>query len=99
MEALTYRQEGDYLIPNLAVPEEPPVVLGKYALLRKTYLKNHNKILFVNLLTAGTLNIHLMEIEQTANERMELLTKQMATAQGLTESLKASDQMKWGILS
>ena len=95
MEALTYRTEGDYLIPNLTVPEEPPVVLGKYALLRKKYLKQHCRALYLNFLTAGTLNQHLTEIEQTANERMELITRQMAVEQGVTEELKASDQMKW----
>ena len=94
-EDLTYRTEGDYRVPNLAVPEEGPVVLGKYALLRKQHLKQHNRILFVNLLTAGTLNQHLMEIERTANERIELMTAQMAEAQGVDEKLKASDQMRW----
>ena len=92
---LTYRMEGDYRVPNLAVPEEGQVVLGKYALLRKSYLKQHRRILFVNLLTSGTLNEHLTEIEQTAQERMELITRQMAAAQSVTEELKASDQMKW----
>jgi len=95
MEALTYRMEGDYRVPNLAVPDEGPVVLGKYALLRKSYLKQHQRILFVNLLTGGTLNQHLMEIERTANGRMERMTAQMAAAQGVTEQLKASDQMAW----
>jgi hypothetical protein len=95
MEALTYRTEGDYQVPNLTVPEEGQVTLGKYALARKKYLKQHHRILFVNLLTGGTLNEHLMEIEQTANERMELLTAQMAAAQGVDEKMKASDQMKW----
>ena len=92
---LTYRMEGDYRVPNLTVPEEGQVVLGKYALLRKNYLKQHRRILFVNLLTSGTLNEHLTEIEQTAQERMELITRQMAAAQGVTEELKSSDQMKW----
>lgn len=92
---LTYRMEGDYRVPNLTVPEEPPVTLGKYALLRKKYLKQHRKILFTNLLTSCTLNQHLMEIEQTANERMELLTEQMAAAQGVTEQMKAENQMQW----
>jgi len=92
---LTYRMEGDYRVPNLTVPEERQVVLGKYALLRKNYLKQHRRILFVNLLTSGTLNEHLTEIEQTAQERMELITRQMAAAQGVTEELKAADQMKW----
>jgi hypothetical protein len=98
-EALTYRTEGDYQVPNLLLPEEGQVsdrlVCGKYALLRKKYLKQSRRVLFVNLLTAGKLNAHLMEIEQTANERMELMTAQMAAAQGVTEALKASDQMMW----
>ena len=92
---LTYRMEGDYRVPNLAVPEEGQVVLGKYALLRKNYLKQHRRILFVNLLTSGKLNEHLTEIEQTAQERMELITRQMAAAQGVTEKMKAENQMQW----
>ena len=94
-EALTYRMEGDYSLPNLTIPEEPPVTLGKYALLRKNYLKQNRRVLYLNLLTAGTLNEHLTEIERTANERMELMTARMAAAQGVTEELKAADQMKW----
>jgi hypothetical protein len=92
---LTYRMEGDYRVPNLTVPEESPVVLGKYALLHKKYLKQHRRVLYLNLLTAGTLNEHLMEIEQTAMSRMELLTVQMAEEQGVTEELKAKNQMQW----
>ena len=99
MEALTYRMEGDYRVPNLTVPEEPPeaarLVCGKYALLRKKYLKQHRRILYMNLLTSGKLNEHLMEIEQTANERMEQLTAQMAAAQGVDERMKAENQMQW----
>ena len=95
MEALTYRTEGDYQVPNLTMPEEAPAVLGKYALLRKKYLKQNRRVLFTNLLTSCTLNQHLMEIEQTANERMELMTAQMAAAQGVDERMKAQDQMKW----
>ena len=92
---LTYRMESDYRVPNLTVPEESPVVLGKYALLRKKYLKQHRRVLYLNLLTAGTLNEHLTEIEQTATSRIEQLTSQMAAAQGVTEQMKATDQMKW----
>ncbi len=77
------------------MPEEPPVAHGKYALLRKQYLKDHRKILFVNLLTTGKLNEHLTEIEQTAMSRMEHLTAQMAAEQGVTEQMKSADQMKW----
>ena len=94
-EPLTYREEGDYLIPNLTVPEEGEVALGKFALLRKRYLQQSRRVLYVNYLTAGTLNEHLMEIERAANERMELLTTQMAQSEGVTEELKARDQMKW----
>ena len=92
---LTYRMEGDYRVPNLAVPEEGQIILGKYALLRKNYLKQHRRTLFVNLLTSGTLNEHLTEIERTAQERMELITRQMAAAQGVTERMKAENQMQW----
>ena len=90
----TYSSVGDYSIPNLCVPgEEYP--LGKYGRMRLDFLKRHRRVLYVNLLTAGTLNTHLMETEQTANEQMELLTAQMATAQGVSERLKAESQMLW----
>ena len=92
---LAYRMEGDYRLPNLAVPEEPPVAHGKYALLRKQYLKDHRKILFVNLLTTGKLNEHLTEIEQTAMSRLEHLTAQMAAEQGVTEQMKSANQLQW----
>jgi len=96
---LTYSRVGDYNIPDLTAPEEPEVadrlVCGKYALLRKSYLKQHRRVLYTNLLTSGRLNAHLMEIEQTAMSRMEQIIAQMAAAQGVTEELKASDQMKW----
>ncbi|MDD4474938.1 MAG: TnpV protein [Eubacteriales bacterium] len=95
MMELSYRIENGYRIPNLMVPNEPEVHLGKYAILRKRYLMNHRKVLFTNLLTSGKLNQHLMELEQTALTRMELLTSQMAKTEDLTEELKASDQMKW----
>ncbi|MDR1320295.1 MAG: TnpV protein [Gracilibacteraceae bacterium] len=95
MEALTYRTEGDHLVPNLIMPVEEPIVLGKYALLREKYLKQHRRVLYLNLLTAGTLNGHLAEIEQTAMERLELLTSRMAQSEGVTEEMKAADQMKW----
>ncbi|MCL2857250.1 MAG: TnpV protein [Oscillospiraceae bacterium] len=91
----TYRQVGDYQIPNLTAPEEGPGVLGKYALLRKRYLKQHRRVLYLNFVTTGPLNAHLMEIEQAANDRMELLSKQMAEREGVTEQLKAENQLLW----
>jgi len=92
---LTYRYEGDYLIPNLTVKTNPQVTLGKYAHLRKKYLKQHRKVLYINMLTSGNLPEHLWEIEQTALERMETITKLAAANEGITEELKAADPMKW----
>ena len=92
---LTYTNQGDYRLPNLIAPEEPEVHLGKYALLRRSYLKNHRRILFTNLLTSGKLNAHLMEIEEAAQNRMEQIVKGMAAQDGVTEELKALDQMEW----
>jgi len=94
-KAIEYRLEGDYQVPNLTVPEDGQVALGKFALMRKKYLKQSRRVLYLNFLTAGTLNAHLMEIEQTASERMERLAAQMAQSEGVTEELKARDQMKW----
>lgn len=92
---LTYTNQGGYRLPNLAVPEQPQVHLGKYALLRRSYLKEHRRILFTNLLTSGKLTEHLMEIEEAAQNRMEQIVKGMAAQDGVTEELKARDQMTW----
>ena len=92
---LTYTNQGGYRLPNLAVPEQPQVSLGKYALLRRSYLKEHRRILFTNLLTSGKLAEHLMEIEEAAQNRMEQIVKGMAAQEGVTEELKARDQMEW----
>ena len=92
---LTYTNQGDYRLPNLTVPEEPEVRFGKYALLRRSYLKEHRKVLFTNLLTSGKLTEHLMEIEEAAQNRMEQISMEMMKTEGVTEELKASDQMKW----
>ena len=90
---LTYTMRGDYLLPDLTVPESP--TLGKYGMLRRSYLRDHWDGIYTGMLLSGKLNSHLMEIDRQANEMLERLTSQMAKAQGVTESLKASDQMKW----
>ena len=59
----TYRQEGDYLIPNLALPDEPEYQIGKYGRMRRSYLKEHRHVLYANLPTNGTLHRHLAEID------------------------------------
>ena len=92
---LTYTNQGDYRLPNLIVPEEPEAAFGKYALLRRSYLKEHRKVLFTNLLTSGKLNAHLLEIEEAAQNRMEQIVKAMAAQEGVTEELKARNQMEW----
>ena len=92
---VTYTMQGDYLLPNLLLPQEEPMPLGKYARMRKRFLQEHRKITYNNLLTSGKLSSHLAEIQQTAQRRMEEIVAQMAKAEGVTEELKASDQMKW----
>lgn len=90
---LTYTMQGDYLIPDLTVPESPK--LGKYGMLRRTFLRKHRDGIYTGMLLNGTLNSHLKEVDRQANEMMERLTRQMAEKQGVTERLKAEDQMKW----
>ena len=95
MTQITYTKQGDYLLPNLLPPQEPQIPLGKYASLRLRFLQQSRKVTYTNLLTTGQLHSHLMEIEQTARNRIEQIVSQMAQAEGVTEELKASDQMKW----
>ena len=93
----TYRQEGDYLIPNLALPDEPEYQIGKYGRMRRSYLKEHRPVLYASLLTSGTLHRHLAEIDQACNERMAIIVSDMARQEDVTEALKAADQMEWVI--
>ena len=91
----TYRQEGDYCVPNFALPDTGAYPLGKYGRMRRRYLKEHRPALYNTLLLNGTLHQHLAEIDQTCHERMERLCAAMATQEGVTEALKASDQLEW----
>ena len=91
----TYCQEGDYLIPDLALPDNDDYEIGKYGHMRLAYLKEHRKILYTNYLMEGTLSKHLSEIDQACNERMENIVPAMARQEGVTEALKADDQMEW----
>ena len=95
MSEITYTMVGDYNLPNLRLPEQTEVTLGRWSQMRRTYLKEHHKILYYNLLTKGILNSHLAEVQQRASEREETLVKQMAEKAGLTEQMKAEDMMKW----
>ena len=91
----TYTQVGDYLLPNLIIDETEHQPVGKYGNMRKRYLKEHRPVLFTNLLLSGKLDQHLSEIDRACTERMELLTRQMADREAVTEALKAADQMEW----
>ena len=90
---LTYTMQGDYLIPDLIPPEFPK--LGKYGMLRRNYLKQWRIGLYTGMLLSNKLNSHLEEIDRQANTLMEQLTKQYAQEDGVTESLKAQNQMLW----
>ena len=91
----TYSQQGDYLLPNLKLPEQPEYNIGVWGQRRRRYLKQHRPILYTNLLTSCELSKHLAEIEEECTERMDSLVKVMAKQEGVTEALKAADQMAW----
>ena len=91
----SYMKVGDYLIPNLTIDESEQQPIGKYGRMRKHYLKEHRRVLYTNLLVTGKLFQHLAEIEHVCEERIDLLTQQMAKREAVTEALKAADQMAW----
>lgn len=93
---LEYRKCGDYYIPNLVAPENMKnFKIGKYGNLRLRYLKEHKKAEYTILLIDNKLQKHLIDIDKTANERFELLMKQFAEKENITEELKATNQMEW----
>ena len=90
---LTYTMQGDYLLPNLEVPDSPKV--GKYGMLRRSFLRSHRKALYTGMMLSDRLNPHLEEVDKAANTMLEKLISKMAQEQGVTEALKASDPMRW----
>ena len=92
---LNYTRNGDYLIPDLSLSEQPQTPLGKYGRMRKNYLKEHRPVLWNSLLLSEKLYPHLREIEEAANNRLELMMPELMKSAGVTEELKASDPMKW----
>lgn len=95
MSELTYTMNGDYLLPSLTLPQQPTMPLNKYGRMRKTYLKEHRPVLWNRMLLNGTLDSHLQEISEAANQRLNQMMQEMAAVQGVTEELKASDPMQW----
>ena len=92
---LTYDLVGDYYFPRLIVPDEPEGDIGRYGRMRKRFLKEHRKGDFAEFLMNGNLKEHLMSIDREAKEQIELITAQLARAEGVTEELKARDQLGW----
>ena len=92
----TYRQKGDYLLPNLSLPPDiEEYLLGKYGRMRQRYLKEHRRALYSSLMLEGTLIKHLAEIDRSCNDRLEIIEKALIKQEGVTEALKAADQMEW----
>ena len=92
-QMLTYHREGDYLLPNLIPPESPNI--GVWGMRRRDYLRKHHDGIYTGMLLSGKLNAHLEEIDRSANEMFDLLMKQYAAREGVTEQLKAENQMEW----
>ena len=92
---LNYSRHGDYFLPNLGLTKEEQRPLGKYGQMRLRYLEEHRPGLYTRLLLSGTLMEHLQEIYRTCQERLEHLTRQMQAQEGVTEELKAMNQMEW----
>ena len=89
----TYRQEGDYLLPDVEVPENPEV--GFWGMQRRKYLLEHRPALYTALFLGEKLDDHLQEIDRSATQMFDQLIDQLKTRNGVTEQLKATDQMKW----
>ena len=92
---LTFKQAGDYLIPDIEMDEQPTEHIGKYGMMRKSFLREHRKGTYNSLLLQNKLATHLLEVDSAAREQIERATAQMAMAEGVTEELKARDQMAW----
>lgn len=92
---ITYTKCGDYYIPDLVLPKEEQQPIGKYGRMRQRYLKDHRPVIYSALLLSGKLGQHLSEIDQSCEDRLELIIRQMAEQEGVTETLKAADQMTW----
>ena len=92
---LTYRREGNYLVPNLDLDGKAEAPLGKYGLMRQAYLREHRPVLWTRLCVSGRLFSHLSETEEAANGLLERTLPALAESAGATEELKARDPMRW----
>lgn len=90
-----YRRVGDYFLPNITLPEKETEPIGVWGQRHLRYIKNHRKVLYLNLLTSGRLNGYLVDIDKQAEDMFSRLVKQMAECEGVTEQLKADNQKEW----
>ena len=92
----TYRQVGDFNIPNLTLPpDEANITLGKWGILHKDYLLKHKKVVFMTLLAEGKLWLYLADIDTQAQQMFDTLVEQMKKAEDVTEQLKEENQLEW----
>ncbi|MFT9076313.1 TnpV protein [Ethanoligenens sp.] len=92
---ITYTQNGDYLIPDIVMDPQPEGTIGIYGRARKRYLKEYHGILYTRMVAKCNLKAHLLEIDQEAQEMQDRIVEQMKKQRGITEQLKANDQMRW----
>ena len=92
---ITYTQQGDYLLPDLKLPEQPKVEIGIWGKRHLKYIENYRPILYTNLLTRCKLTAYLADIDEQAGDMFFRLVKQLAKQEGVTEQLKADNQMMW----
>ena len=92
---ITYTQQGDYLLPDLKLPEQPKVEIGIWGKRHLRYIKNHHPIRYTNLLTSCKLTAYLADIDEQAEDMFFRLVRQLAEKEGVTEQLKANNQMLW----
>ena len=91
----TYMQVGDYLLPDLKLPQEEQQPIGVWGQRHRRYLKEHRWATYATLFTGGKLNSYLADIDRQAEEMFVQLVKQMAAMEGVTEELKAANPMEW----
>ncbi|MBR2915545.1 MAG: TnpV protein [Clostridia bacterium] len=92
---ISYTLQGDYYLPDIALPNEEQQPVGLWGQRHLRYIKQHRKVLYTNLLTSGKLNSYLVDIDKQAEEMFSRLVKQMAEREDVTEALKAENQMEW----
>ena len=92
---IEYHLEGDYYVPNLSIPKQEKIVLNKYGRMRLKYLKEHKKADYTIMLMDGTLNTHLKEIQETADNRVQQIISELKAKSASTEDMKNTDMLYW----